>query len=149
MKRIRTRRRRVRVPEKSIQAEIVTLLQLAGWRVHVIDVIRGRHVQYGNRTRILNQGDIGQPDLLAVRMEAYVVDCDTVPSSGTVHAADKIVGALGRVLYIETKAADGRLSPIQTAFHEVLRREGYVVVVARSWADVVAGAAAEGVAVER
>lgn len=129
------RRRKRRVPEKSIQAEIVALLQLSGWRVHVIDVIRGRRVQYGDRTRILNQGDVGQPDLIAVRHDAL--------SSRWAQAH------VFEALYIETKAADGRLSPMQVAFHEVLRREGYVVIVARSWADVVAGAAAEGIKVER
>lgn len=102
--------------ESSVEQEIRTMLELRGWRVHKIDVMRGVTVEYGSRgKRRFTEGFPGQPDMLAVRPDAAI--------------------------YIECKRPKGgRLSTMQAAAHAVLRRDGFTVIVARCWEDVVSGA---------
>lgn len=44
---------------------------------------------------------------------------------------------LGHALWIEVKAARGRVSPAQADWHNIARRAGQMVVVARSATDLV------------
>lgn len=108
--------KRPRVPESSLEHEIRTLAALKyRARVHKIDVMRGVQVQYEHNgklsTRRFSEGTPGQPDLVLLW-----------PSP--------------QVLYVECKAKDGRLAPHQRAFHDILRRDGFSVIVPRSWAEV-------------
>lgn len=108
--------------EKSVESEIRTMLELRGWRVHKIDVMRGVTVDYGDRgRRRFSEGTPGQPDLIAVRPWL------TKPYPNTVD----------QVLYIECKRPrGGKLSAAQIAAHAALRKDGFKVIVALSWADV-------------
>lgn len=151
--RIRCRRRKatiLRTAEKSVEAEITTLLQLAGWWVTKTDVIHAT-VDYGARgTRRIRHGEPGQPDLLAVRAPHLCRECiGGIGDGGPCRAC--VYGTIpGAILFIEVKAPDNpTVEPHQLAYHEVLRRDGFTVLVARSWADVVNQAAAAGVRVER
>lgn len=117
-------------PEKSVEAAIRTMLELRGWRVHKIDVMRGVTVVYkkkggGESRRRFSEGTKGQPDLLAVRPWSH----RPCPNPG--HS----------VLYIECKRPrGGKLSAAQIAAHAVLRKDGFVVIVPTSWPDAVAQA---------
>lgn len=119
--------------ESSVESEIRTLLELNGWRTHKIDVMRGVTVDYGARgKRRFSEGTPGQPDLIAMRPSGFgwSVGCT--------------------VLYIECKRPrGGNLSKAQEAMHGVLREEGYPVIVARSWRDVVEQARDCFITVER
>jgi hypothetical protein len=42
----------------------------------------------------------------------------------------------GKFLAVETKAPDGRLSPEQREFLEMIKRQGGLAIVARSWRDI-------------
>lgn len=121
--------------ENSVEAEIRALLELNNWRVFKTDVMRGVTVDYGEKgTRKFTEGTPGQPDLLAVRASpANVLGADSYD-----------------VLFIETKRpVGGRLSTEQKTWHQIARRDGYIVIVARSWDELVAKAAKEGVRVQR
>jgi hypothetical protein len=59
-------------------------------------------------------------------------------SFGRKGSAD-IIGLLppdGKFLAVETKAPDGRLSPEQREFLEMIKQQGGLAVVARSWTDI-------------
>jgi hypothetical protein len=59
-------------------------------------------------------------------------------SFGKKGSAD-IIGLLapdGKFLAVETKAPDGRLSPEQREFLEMIEQQGGMAVIARSWTDV-------------
>jgi hypothetical protein len=59
-------------------------------------------------------------------------------SFGKKGSAD-ILGLLppdGKFLAVETKAPDGRLSPEQREFLEMIKQQGGMAVIARSWMDV-------------
>lgn len=119
--------------EKSVEAEIRTMLELHGWRVHKIDVMRGVTVDYGEGRgkRRFSEGTNGQPDLLAVR--PWI----TKPYPNREHS----------VLYIECKRPrGGKLSTAQIAAHATLRKDGFVVIVPTSWPDAVAQAREAGIA---
>lgn len=156
-------KRATRVSESSVESEIRTLLELHGWRTHKIDVMRGVTVEYatGGKSRgkrRFSEGAAGQPDLIAVRGEGACPQCDGSGEVGNFGCPMCMVIRDGfpeskgwrqpAILYIETKAPDGKVGPHQAAFHAVLRKEGYPVIVARSWADVVAGAIAAGIEIE-
>lgn len=97
-----------REKEKSVESAIRTLAELYGWRVYKTDVFRGVEVRYpgSDKTRRFSEGTTGQPDLVMF------------PAGGGLH--------------VETKALDGKLSAKQRIFHEVLRKDGYEVIVPRS-----------------
>jgi hypothetical protein len=129
------------VSEKSIQGEIRTLLELAGWRVHWIEVFKNAKVQYedGQETmRKFSEGTAGQADLIAVRPHRY-------------RSWDKAEGhQLFEALYIECKRRGKKSRKNQVIWQEVTRRDGFIVLSdCRSWADVVNQARANGVEVER
>lgn len=117
------RRAKIRVPEKSIESAIITRLQTNGWRVHKLDTqsMAGRTITYekGGKVSTRRYVDptavVGQPDLIAVK-----------PFEGE-----------AAVIYIETKAKDGKVSKEQFACHAVLSKEGHVVLVPRSETDFV------------
>jgi hypothetical protein len=66
-----------------------------------------------------------------------------------VHAgfADLVVLAAGRVVFLEVKAARGRLSPHQRAFGEAVQAQGHAWAVVRSVQEAVDAVAAAGVPV--
>jgi len=126
-----TKPNRPRVPEKSVESAIVTRLQLSGWRVHKLDTqsMAGRNIEYNNggkastRRYVDPTAVVGQPDLVAVRA------WDGEPK----HHGSRL--EIYDVLYCETKAIDGKLSPAQRACHAVLRKAGFVVLVPHSEAE--------------
>lgn len=113
--------KRLRVPEKSVEHAIITRLQTNGFSVHKLDTqsMAGRTITYEKNGKVSTRryvdptAVVGQPDLIAVKPWA---------------SAD----LLYRVLYIETKAKDGKLSTEQKSCHAVMRKQGYVVLVPRS-----------------
>ncbi len=119
--------KRPRVPEKSIESAIIMRLQLNGWRVHKLDTqsMKGRNITYEKNGKVSMRryvdptAVLGQPDLIAV--------CSYK------HYGRNYVD----VIYIETKAKDGKVSTDQSACHAVLRAEGYIVLVPRSEAEFV------------
>jgi hypothetical protein len=102
--------KRPRVPEKSVESEIRTILELNGWSVHKIDVMRGVRVVYKHKgkesERRSTEGTAGQADLIAVRPAPRLAVC-----------------------YIEAKAKDGKIRTMQPAWQAVKRKDGFVVIV--------------------
>lgn len=124
-----------RITEASVESEIRTMLELNGWRVHKTDVMRGVTVDYGPKgKRRFSEGAAGQPDLLAVRC---------------IWAAKALgLSNMAECLYVECKAPGKSPEPHQRAFHEVLRKEGFRVIVAQSWRQLVVDAELMGMKVE-
>lgn len=124
-----------RVSEKSVEAEIRTMLELNGWRTWKTDVFAGAQIAYEHKGKVshrrFSEGIVGQPDLIATR-PFYVGD-----SRG------------GQILLVECKAPDGKLTAAQKACHRVLEKEGYLVLTARSWADLLARAMSKGLFIGR
>lgn len=130
--------------EKHVSAEIEDLLTYNGWVVFRTDVIHAT-VDYGTRgRRRVNQNTVGDPDLIAVRSRMNA-DSDVwrAYKGPPVHLPSDVI-------LIETKRRKGgKLSPAQLARHEVLRKQGHTVIVARSWGELVMAAGAAGLRVEK
>lgn len=101
-----------RVSEKSVEHAIRTRAELNGFRTHKIDVMRGVKVSYRQGgIRNFSEGVPGQPDLIIVRKDW--------------------------ACYCECKAPDGALSPEQKIVHDVMRKSGFIVIVAFSETEFV------------
>jgi hypothetical protein len=100
------KRAKVRVRESAIQSAIVTILALDGWTVTVTDP--------GYRPgQVLPPGYLpGTADLLCQRP--------------VVGAEDR---TLCQVLFIETKAKDGRVSLAQRVWHDSMRERGFRTMI--------------------
>ncbi len=129
--------------ERSVEREILDLLAYNGWLARKHDVIKNV-AEYGSgakkRKRFIDIGSAGDPDIWAARPQGakWITDTKFWASDGF------------DFLLIECKRPKGgKLSPAQTAAHAVLRKQGYVVIIARSWADVVKQSREAGVEVER
>lgn len=100
---------RVQREKVLVREPITQFLRWHGWRVFTTDVIR---VGQSNRGAV-NQGETGQPDLVAIRT----------------------AGGYRDHLLIETKAAKGKLSPEQEQWHFLATKDGENVLVPYSFEE--------------
>lgn len=107
--------------ESQIALAIADYLGYRGWRVHRLGASRYQ----ASCPHCSGPVTAGK---LAGRAEQIGLDPGT-PDYIAVHPS-------GRVLYIEVKAARGKLSPVQRAMHAALRCDGFEVLTPRSVADV-------------
>lgn len=130
--------------EKHVSAELEELLAYNGWAVFRTDVIHAV-VDYGDRgRRRVKQNMAGDPDLIATRSRMNAMsDVWQAYKGPPVHLPSDVI-------MIETKRrSGGRLSRKQILRHEVLRKQGHTVIVARSWDELVRKADDLGLRVER
>jgi hypothetical protein len=99
-------RSKPRVRESDIQSGIITIMCLDGWHVTVTDP--------GHRPgQVLPPGyEPGTADLLCLRPIALVLNTYSCV-----------------VLYIETKAKDGKVSPAQRVWHEAMRARRFKTLI--------------------
>lgn len=119
--------KRPRISEAHVQAAVVTMLELDGWRPIRTDPV-------SDRGRGKGFGELGMPDYLFIR---YVRNGDKrlgVDSRGfQVHLP------LAEVLWIEFKAAGEKPKSHQTTWHDSERARGALVMIfdsldsAREW----------------